>query len=62
MCRVRSVQPTVPRTVGCRTRTRVLIHTAPNKKGPHEGGPFYLVEAAGIEPASASNQQPALHT
>jgi len=49
----------------CATATRVtraLIRTATNKKGlPCRATLVYLVEAAGIEPASASPPPLALH-
>jgi hypothetical protein len=47
--------------VARRTRTRVLIYTAQTKKGHPKVTFILLVEAAGIEPASANPLPQALH-
>ena len=45
-----------------RTGACSAVTAAKNKKGPPRGDPFlFLVEAAGVEPASASTLPLALH-
>ena len=55
------VQPDVHWTSGCRTQRTISSSPLRQIKKPPKGWHFYLVEAAGIEPASASPLQKALH-